>query len=404
MLDQSFATLPIHHGGNQSAIRARLRLGNRPLVDFSAPLNGLGPPNAALAATRRHVESIARYPEPGAPRLVERLSTMYKVPADHILVGAGTTELISLITQCLRDELQGLARELGGPETPVSHLVEPTYGEYKRSAAQNGLVTKIWPEATLGWDQNFQFAGAPGLIWTCHPNNPTGRAWERENLLRLIDRQPGGYTVVDEAYLSFLPDEAARTVLPDVVGRERLIVLRSMTKIYAIPGQRVGYLVASPSFIDRVSRFLPPWTVTTAAEAAAVAAVDDEEYLQRTIDLIATESARLTARLWEIPGLRPAWPGPDRPKSAPPMANFVLVSLVDTPWTSTELQDALARKGFLVRECSNYSGLQPGGVVTGPDGLEIQTNGHVRICVRTPGDNDLLLKTLSELMRAPVQV
>ncbi len=170
-----------------------------------------------------------------------------------------------------------------------------------------------------------------------------------------------------------------------------------MTKIYAIPGLRVGYAVASPEMIARLRRSQQPWTVTTAAEVAALASLDDDEYLQRTIELIAAESVRMTDRLWDVPGLRPAWPGPDRPAWAPPMANFVLVSLVDTPWTSTQVQDALARRGLLVRECSNYHGLEPGSVVTGP-GLSFETRGHLRFCLRTPGENDLLLATLAEVM------
>src|SRR5438094_9137805 len=85
------ATIPIQHGGNQSAIRARLKLGNRPLLDFSAPLNGLGPPLGAVAAVRAATESIDRYPDPGSPRLVERLADYHRVPTDRIIVGAGAT-------------------------------------------------------------------------------------------------------------------------------------------------------------------------------------------------------------------------------------------------------------------------------------------------------------------------
>ena len=90
------ATRPIQHGGNQASIRARLNLGNRPLLDFSAPLNALGPPEGAFEAVRSATESIDRYPEPGAPRLVERLADYHRVPSDRILVGAGTTELIAI--------------------------------------------------------------------------------------------------------------------------------------------------------------------------------------------------------------------------------------------------------------------------------------------------------------------
>lgn len=391
------ATLPIQHGGNQSAIRKRLKLGNQTLLDFSAPLNALGPPHGAIDAVRAATASIDRYPEPGAPRLVERLADLHRVPSDRIIIGAGTTELISLIGQVLRDPLGRRARELGDPEMPLVHLVEPTYGEYRRTSAQNGLRTKLWGEHILGWSQDLLPEDATGIFWTGHPNNPTGRAWERDRLLALIDRHPGLLVVVDEAYLQFLPDEAERTLVRAASTRDNVVVLRSMTKIFAFPGLRIGYAVAAPEMVARLKRSQQPWTVATAAELAALAALDDDEYQRRTIDLIATESARLCDRLWDLPGIRPVWPGRDRPKSAPSMPNFVLVSLVDTPWTSTRAQEALARNGLFVRECSNYSGLEVGGVVTGP-GQEIKTNGHLRFCVRTPAENDRLLATLAEIM------
>src|SRR6185437_1384211 len=310
------ATLPIQHGGNQSAIRARLKLGNRTLLDFSAPLNALGPPRGSIAAVRAATESIDRYPEPGAPRLVHRLAEYHRVPADRIIIGAGTTELISLIGQVYRDPLTRRAREMGDPDMPMAHLIEPSYGEYRRTSAQNGLRTKIWDDHVLGWSQEVFPENASGIFWTGHPNNPTARAWERDQLLGLIDASPGLLSVVDEAYLPFLPDEDERTLIRAAAGRENVIVLRSMTKIFAFPGLRIGYAVAAPDIITRLRRSQQPWTVATAAEVAAVAALNDDEYLSRTIELIATESARLTERLWDLPGLRPVWPGPERPRSA----------------------------------------------------------------------------------------
>lgn len=393
------ATIPIQHGGNQSAIRARLKLGDRPLLDFSAPLNALGPPPDAVSAVRRALESIDRYPEPGAPRLVERLAEYHDVPPDRIIIGAGTTELISLIGQSLRDDLARRAREFGDSDMAQAHLAEPTYGEYRRTSAQNGLRTKVWGRHVLGWDQDVLPRGASGIFWTGHPNNPTGRAWDRDRLLGVIDHSPSMLTVVDEAYLAFLPDEAERTVIGASVCRDNLIVLRSMTKIFAIPGLRIGYAIAAPEMVERLRRCQQPWTIMTAAEAAALASLDDAEYLARTIALIAEESTRLTDRLWDVPGIRPAWPDRERPASAPPMPNFVLVSLVDTPWTSIQVQEALARRGLLVRECSNYSGLEVKSVVTGPD-QAFPTRGHLRFCVRTPAQNDLLLSTLTEVMRS----
>jgi threonine-phosphate decarboxylase len=170
-----------------------------------------------------------------------------------------------------------------------------------------------------------------------------------------------------------------------------------MTKIFAFPGLRIGYAVGPPEMINRLKRCQQPWTIATAAEIAALVALDDDEYLQKTIELIATESARVTERLWELPGLRPVWPGPERPGWAPPPPNFVLVSVVDTPWNSVQIQDELARSGLFVRECSNYCGLEVGSVVTGP-GQAIETRGHLRFCLRTSRENDLLLATLARIM------
>ncbi len=393
------ATRPIQHGGNQSSIRTRLKLGNRPLLDFSAPLNALGPPLGAIAAVRAATESIDRYPEPGSPRLVERLAEYHGVAADRILVGAGTTELIGLIGQVYRESLARRAGEPADPELPMAHLVEPSYGEYRRTSAQNGLLARIWDEPILGWRQETEPDGAQGLFWTGHPNNPTGRAWDRPRLLALVDRNPRLTTVVDEAYLPFLPDEAERTLIHAAASRDNLLVLRSMTKIFAFPGLRVGYVVGAPEMINRLRRGQQPWSVTTAAEYAAIAALDDDDYLGRTVELIEAESARFTDRLWDVPGLRPAWPARDRPDSAPSMPNFVLVSLVGTPWTSTHLQDALARQGYFVRECSNYRGLEIGSRMTGP-GRDFATNGHLRFCVRTPAHNDELVVTLTALLSA----
>jgi threonine-phosphate decarboxylase len=149
--------------------------------------------------------------------------------------------------------------------------------------------------------------------------------------------------------------------------------------------------------VARLRRCQQPWTVMTAAEVAALAALDDDDYLRRTIDQIARESVRLTDRLWDIPGLRPLWPGRNRPASAPAMPNFVVVSLIDTPWTSIQVQEVLARRGLFVRECSNYRGLEIGSLITGP-GYESVTRGHLRFCVRNPAENDLLVATLAEIM------
>ncbi|AGA25982.1 pyridoxal phosphate-dependent aminotransferase [Singulisphaera acidiphila] len=388
---------PIPHGGNPAEARRRYGLGDRPLIDFSACLNPFGPSPAVINAARAGLDRVGEFPEPGCPRLTERIAEFHGVPIDHVVVGAGTSELISLIAQSLREVLALHAYENGDPAMPVSHLVEPTYGEYRRVSVLNELRIEAWGNHILSWRQDVFPGPAAGVFWTGHPDNPTGRAWDRAVLLPLVDASLGLLTVVDESYLLFLPDEAERTLVQAATSRENLLVLRSFSSIAAIPGLRIGYAVASPDMVVRLKQYQDPWTITPVAEAAALAALDDVDSRQRVVHFLSEETPRLTERLWEIPGLRPAWPDRERPVDAPPAPNWLLVSLSETAWTSTQVHEALARLGFLVRECSDYRGLEVGALLTGPDKL-VATQGHLRIAVRTPPENDRLTAALAEVL------
>ena len=390
---------PPRPGGEAERVRSRPGPADRSLLDFSVGLNPLGPPPAALAAARAAIDRVDRFPRPGSPRLVERLAELHGLPADRVMVGAGTTELIGLVAQSLREVLALHARETGEPNRPVSHLVEPTRGEYRRASVLNGLRTQAWKDHALGWSQADFPRSAVGVYWTGHPDNPTGRAWDRDRLLGLVDASRALLTVVDEAALPFLPDEPARTLAGAVATRDNLLVLRSLTMVYAIPGLRVGYALASPDLVARLRQYQNPWTVSPPAEAAALAALEEGDYLERTRALVAAESARLLDRLWDLPGLRPAWPARDRPGHAPPLPNSVLVSVTAPHLTSVEARDALARRGFLVRECSDFAGLEPGALLTGPDQL-VATRGHLWFAVRTPEENDRLVAALAAVLGA----
>jgi threonine-phosphate decarboxylase len=390
-------TKPIPHGGDANGVRARLDLRDAPLVDFSASLSPLGPPPAAIAAAREAINSTGDYPQPGCPRLAERLAELHGVPVANVFVGAGTTELIGLIGQCLREVLALHARELGDPKMALSHIVEPTYGEYRRTSILNELRLESWSKHILGWEQDFLPRSAAGIFWTGHPNNPTGRAWNRDRLLKLVDDTQGLLVVVDEAFLPFLSDEQQRSVASAAANRPNLLVLRSLTKMYAMPGLRIGYAISSVDMVTRLREFQNPWTVTAPAEAAAFAALCDVAHREKSIAMVADESQRVLEHLWDMRGVRPTWPARERPADAPPLPNFVLVSLTETPWNSIRLHDALARRGFLVRECSDFAGLEVGSLLTGPDQL-VAAQGHIRFGVRTRPENDRLLSALREIL------
>ena len=215
---------PIHHGGNSSTLRRRLGLGDAPLLDFSTTVNPLGPPPVAIEAARRAIGEVGRHPEPGSPRLVERLAEYHGVPVERVIVGAGTTELLGLIGQSLREVLAYHAQALGDPSRPLSHLVDPTYAEYRRISKHNELRAKVWGEHVLGWQQDVLPREANGIFWTGHPDNPTGRAWDQATLAEFVDETLGLLTVVNEGTLPFFTDEADRTMIPAATTRENLLV------------------------------------------------------------------------------------------------------------------------------------------------------------------------------------
>jgi threonine-phosphate decarboxylase len=389
---------PIQHGGNQSAIRKRLGLGDRRLLDFSVNVNPLGPPRLAIEAARKAIDRSGEYPEPGCPRLTAKLADRHNVPEDRVIVGAGTSEIISLVAQSFRDVLAAHASKAGDESMPLGHLIEPTYGEYRRASALNGLMIRTHGQPTMGWGLDFLPHAANGIYWTGNPVSPVGMAWKRDDLLHAVDETQSLFVVVDEAYLPFFRDETARTVTKAAACRMNLLALRSVTKIYAMPGIRVGYAVTSSEMVGCLRRYQNPWSVDSPSEAALLAALDDDEYLSRSIALVEEESAWLTERLWDTKGVRPAWPGRRRPEGTAPRPNWVLISVVDTSLTSMQIRDELARRGILVRECSNFTGLEPGAVISGPDGVEIATRGHLRFSVRTRAENDRLLTVLADIL------
>jgi threonine-phosphate decarboxylase len=340
---------------------------------------------------------MGEYAEPGCPRLAERLAELHGVPVNRVIVGAGVTELIGLIGQSLREVLALHAYERGDPAMPISHLVEPTYGEYRRTSVLNELRTEVWGGHVLGWRHAFFPLSAAGVFWTAHPNNPTGHTWDRTHLLEQIDASLGLLTVVDETFLPFTADDPERSLIEGVTTRENLLVLRSLTHFYAMPSLRVGYAVVSPDMVVRLGQYQDPWSVSIAAEAAALAALDDAPYREQTLRLVAEESVRVAERIWEIPGVRPAWPDRIRGDGAAPAPNFLLVSLTETAWTSVQIHEALARRGILVRECSDFHGLEVGALLTGHDQL-VATQGHIRIGLRTPEENDVMLATLTDVL------
>jgi threonine-phosphate decarboxylase len=204
------------------------------------------------------------------------------------------------------------------------------------------------------------------LAFICNPNNPTGGLLKKSDMLGIAEaaRKTRCYLVVDEAFIDFIPRES---VVKEVKNNPYLIVLRSLTKFYALSGLRIGYAVTHPELSGAIKRIKEPWTINTLAQLAGVAALRDVDYATKTFRIIEEEKAHLETGLKRI-GIT----------YYPTCINFYLLKLEN----AGDAVSNLRTKGILVRDCSNFRGLN---------------NSHIRIAVRSRSENGRLLRELEKL-------
>lgn len=351
------ATDGVVHGALDHAELVGLSLRPEQLRDFSSNLNPFGPPagvRVALAAL-----DPAPYPDRSCHALRLTLAERHRCEPAALLAGNGANELIHLV-----------ARALLRPGDRVV-VIAPTYGEYAHASRLAGAQVL---EMRAGEVARFQFEAEvlelmlararPRLTWLCAPNNPTGVVAPPEAIQALADgcAAHGGYLVLDRSY----HDMQRSGSTPEQEGYPpNVLRLHSLTKSYALAGLRLGYLLADPALIARVAAYQPAWSVSSAAQAAGLAALDDRAFLTTTVPQLWAVSDELSAGVRSL-GLA-VW------RTALP---FMLVRTGDGAAT----RSTLLRRGCVVRDCASF-GL--------PE--------WVRVAPQRPGANTALLEAWKEL-------
>ena len=358
------------HGGNVHAAARELGRPLESLRDFSASINPLGLSSRAARVLSHAVSLVGHYPDPECTSLKQAIQRRWRLASGRIVVGNGATELIDLIPRAL--------------SMRSALILGPTYEEYARAVELAGGRTSM---VMARRDENFrppleaitrrlavQRHGKTDFdaVFLCHPNNPTGQPCHRQDLRELLDiaDAAGIWVVVDESFIEYCE---RLTCIPYLPRYSRLIVLRSFTKFYGLPGLRIGYSLSSGDVAACLSRCQPPWTVNALAQLAAEAAMTDVRHAQRSRAYVEKERKRIAAELTSIAGVT----------VIPSAANFLFIELPGS-FRSSTITAALRRQGMLIRDCSRWVGC---------------SERMVRIAVRRRQDNTRLLAALKTWLR-----
>ncbi|MCM1175621.1 MAG: aminotransferase class I/II-fold pyridoxal phosphate-dependent enzyme [Blautia sp.] len=327
---------------------------NRVTLDFSVNINPLGMPEPVRAALHRAAEACGRYPDMEAEELKKAVGGMLSVPQDFLLFGNGASEL-----------LLAAARGLEPKKTVIP--VPSFYGyEYAALAAGSEILyyeTRRENGFGIAEDIYGVLAGDAELLFLANPNNPTGVLLRKEKIRELARhcRDRGIYVVLDECFIEFCGNRFS--MLPEIREFDNLILVRSFTKSFAIPGARLGYLLCgNRPVLERIAGQLPEWNLSCFAQEAGCACAEQAAFLLETEAYVKKE------RRFLEDGLRrkgfPVFPSE---------ADFILF------YSEEPLYEKLLEKGILIRDCADFRGLGP---------------GFYRAAVRRREDNEKLLASL----------
>ncbi|PWK14824.1 threonine-phosphate decarboxylase CobD [Tumebacillus permanentifrigoris] len=347
------------HGGDLWTAEESLGVPRAHLLDFSANINPLGPPDTVWQGIRDNLSTITAYPDLKSRALKQALSTRYQRPVQNISVGNGAAEILYGILRTLQPQTVG--------------LIHPCFSEYAEAsdvvgAKLHGVYAREEADFLPAREELLDACEQVDLFIVGYPNNPNGRLlpidWLRVMAQRLQARDR--FLLVDEAFLDFLP--GASTLLPHLEEFPNVILLRSMTKFYSIPGLRLGFAFASPELTVRIERELSPWSVNSLASVAGIAGLQDHEFESRTVQWLREERPFLEKSLQGLPSV----------KTYGGEVNFILFRS-----TTPNLQERTGRHGVLIRSCAGYPGLGP---------------AFYRVAVRSRAENLRLLTALQQAM------
>lgn len=358
---------PVFHGSDIEKICEYYHLKKDDIINFGANVNPLGLSPNAKKELSKNLDLLSSYPDREYTSLRNTISEYCGIPADFILPGNGSSELIALLIQ----------------ERAPKHtlILGPTYSEYSRELAFSGSTQEYYH-----LQESSAFALDIGdlcrtlekgydFLILCNPNNPTSSAILQEDMKKLLSfcQEKNIFVMIDETYVEFAPDIASVTSVPLTQEFDNLMVLRGVSKFFAAPGMRLGYGISgNRKFLSQMKEKQIPWSLNSLGAFTGELLLKDKDYIQKTRDLILSERKKLYQELKELPAF----------KVYPAYANFLLLQIVQPDLTSFQVFEACIRQGLMIRDCSSFQCLE---------------GEFVRFCIMLPEHNQKLINVLKGL-------
>lgn len=352
------------HGSDLEKIEKIFGVKKEDIISFSANINPLGISCKLREELPLHIDAITSYPDREYTSLRKSIGEYIQTDYQNILVGNGSTELISLVIQLLHPK--------------KACIIGPTYSEYEHEILLGGghaCYFQLREEENFCLNKEALFDTLTSdidLLVICNPNNPTSSQIPAETMRSILEscREKKIFVMVDETYVEFSENYNDVTSVPLTLHYDNIIVLRGISKFFAAPGLRLGYAICgNKKLLQQMDSLKKPWTINSLAVIAGEIMFQDTAYIRNTFQLISAERKRICSILDRYSSI----------KYYPPHANFILLRILKENITSEELFEQAIRKGMMIRDCSSFPFLN---------------NQYIRFCFMNPKDNDALLEVL----------
>ena len=341
------------HGGN--IYSAQRKTGDSHVLDFSANINPVGLSEKVRQTLLDNIDNVVHYPDAEAYQLRKSICRHYGIKEEMLVLGNGATELFYILVHVLKPEKIFL---------PV-----PSFSEYEKSSLCIDVQVEYFllpceNNFVVNYEEMLHKIPSNALIFLGNPNNPTGKLLEREGLENFLQKTwaKNCKIILDESFIDFLECSDYYSLLRFCYAYDHVFLVHSLTKIFAIPGLRLGFGVFPQAWAKKVEGAKDCWNVNNLAQAAGIAALDDKEYLKKSKILVKEYRDNFYKELASIKAI----------KIYPSEVNFLLLDIKNTGMTSAQLCSEMAKHSVLLRDCANYHGLD---------------DGYVRVAVRNKAEN-----------------